>query len=305
MAIFPVKSTEPAELFVVMQGTTDEEVERIRRPASVRAVTTLTFVDVETARAASGPRLVVAGSLPSPWSEAAKGIFHVKALPIQVVGYPRIDDAFRTWTGALNVPVLLADEEPPRTGWAEILGFAERWGGEVRLIPAEPEARIRHQGLAHELCGEGGFGWCSRLVMTDGGLTSAGTRSFPLPVAQYLARKYGYAPERIPWALARMRDILALFDTELARSRAAGHHYLLGPRLTALDIYLATFLTSTLPLADADCPQLLPRVRPAFAYLGEQIGADIPPALVAHREHVFEKYLPRPIVLRAEDSSAG
>jgi glutathione S-transferase len=263
-------------------------------------MTSLTFVDVEAARAGSGPRLIVAGSLPSPWSEAAKAIFHVKALPMQVVGYPRIDDAFRTWTGAMNVPVLLTDDEPPRTGWAEILGYAERAGGEVSLIPVEPEARIRHHGLAHELCGEGGFGWCARLIMTDGGLTSGGARSFSLPVAQYLAGKYGYAPERIPPARARMREILALFDAELARSRAAGHSYLLGAHLTALDIYLATFLTHTLPLAESDCPQLLPRVRPAFAYLAEQLGGDIPPALIAHRELLFKKHLPLPIVLRAE-----
>ncbi|HEV8549231.1 MAG TPA: glutathione S-transferase C-terminal domain-containing protein [Polyangiaceae bacterium] len=266
-------------------------------------MTSLKFVDVETARAARGPRLVVAGSLPSPWSEAAKGIFHMKALPIQVVGYPRIDDAFRTWTGAMNVPVLLTDDEPPRTGWAEILAFAERWGGKVSLIPAEPAARVRHHGLAHELCGEGGLGWCSRLIMTDGGLTSGGERSFPLPVAQYLAGKYGYAPARLPAARARLLEIFALFDVELAKSRAAGRRYLLGAEPTALDIYLATFLTCMLPLAEADCPQFLPRVRPAFAYLVEQVGADIPPALIAHRQHMFSAHLPLPIVLRAEAAS--
>jgi len=263
-------------------------------------MSSLTFVDVETGRAARGPRLVVAGSLPSPWSEAAKGIFHVKGLPVTVVGYPRIDEAFRTWTGAVNVPVLLVDDEPPRTGWAEILGFAERTGGDISLVPAEPSARIRHHGLAHELCGEGGFGWCSRLLLTDGGLTSGGARSFPLPVAQYLAGKYSYAPAQIPAALARMREILALFDAELAQSHAAGHRYLMGAQPTALDIYLATFLTYTLPLAEADCPQMLPRLRPAFAYLVEQIGSEIPPALIAHRAHLFETHLPWPIVLRAE-----
>lgn len=263
-------------------------------------MTSLNFVDVETARTGSGPRLVVAGSLPSPWSEAAKGIFHMKGLPIQVVGYPRVDEAFRTWTGATNVPVLLSDDEPPRTGWAEILACAERWGGKVSLIPAEPEARVRHHGLAHELCGEGGFGWCARLVMIDGGLTSGGDRSFPLPVAQYLARKYSYAPEHLPRARARLHEILALLDGELTRSRALGHRYVLGPHPTALDIYLATFLTYTIPVAEADCPQFLPRVRPAFSYLAEQIGPDVPAALAEHRKHMFETHLPWPIVLRAE-----
>jgi hypothetical protein len=37
------------------------------------------FVGLEEARAATGLKLVVAASLPSPWSEAAKGILHVKA----------------------------------------------------------------------------------------------------------------------------------------------------------------------------------------------------------------------------------
>ncbi len=266
-------------------------------------MSSLRFVDVEAARGARGPLLVVAGSLPSPWSEAAKGIFHVKGLPMQVVGYPRVDEGLRTWTGAANVPVLLNGDEPPRTGWAEILSFAERMGGEVSLIPGDAETRIRHHGLAHELAGENGFGWCARLVMTDGGLTSEGARSFPLPVSQRLAGKYSYTPDRIGPARARMREILALFDAELARSRAAGHRYLLGPRLTALDIYLATFLTYALPLPEGDCPQMLPRVRPAFAYLVEQIGTDVPPALIEHRAHMFRTHLPWPIVLRAEATS--
>jgi glutathione S-transferase len=263
----------------------------------------LHFIDVETARAARAPVLVAAGSLPSPWSEAAKGIFHVKQLPMQVVGYPRVDEALRTWTGAVNVPVLLNGDEPPRTGWAEILGFAERFGGEVSLVPADAEARIRHHGLAHELAGEDGFGWCARLVMTGGSLISEGAKSFPLPVSQRLAGKYSYAPERIAPALARMREILHLFDAQLARSRAAGQRYLIGASITALDIYLATFLTYALPLAEADCPQMLARVRPAFAYLVEQIGADVPPALIEHRAYMFKTHLPWPIVLRAEAAS--
>ena len=263
-------------------------------------MSSLQFIDVETARGARGPLLVAAGSLPSPWSEAAKGIFHVKGLPMPVVGYPRVDEALRTWTGAVNVPVLLNGDEPPRTGWAEILSFAERMGGEVSLIPADTEARIRHHGLAHELAGENGFGWCSRLVMTEGSLVSQGAASFPLPVAQRLAGKYSHAPERIAPALARLREILRLFDAELARSRAAGHRYLMGAHVTALDIFLGTFLTFALPLAEADCPQMLPRVRPALAYLAEQIGADVPPALIEHRAHMFESHLPLPIVLRAE-----
>ena len=41
----------------------------------------------------------------------------------------------REQTGANNAPVVLFDDEPPRTGWGEILALAERLGGRVSLVP--------------------------------------------------------------------------------------------------------------------------------------------------------------------------
>ena len=38
------------------------------------------FVDIEEARAAAGLRLVIAGNVPSPWSQAAMGIFDIKGI---------------------------------------------------------------------------------------------------------------------------------------------------------------------------------------------------------------------------------
>jgi hypothetical protein len=38
-------------------------------------------------------------------------------------------------------------------------------------------------------------------------------------------------------------------------------------------------------------------VRPAFAYLGEQVGAEMPPALVEHRRRIYRDHLPWPIAL--------
>ena len=37
-----------------------------------------------------------------------------------------------------------------------------------------------------------------------------------------------------------------------------------------------------------------------MAYLTEQIGCDVPSALIAHRAFMFETHLPWPIPLRAE-----
>ena len=52
------------------------------------------YVSVETAKAASGLRLVLTGGLPAPWSEAAKGVFwarKVDYVPIlQEGGGPKI-----------------------------------------------------------------------------------------------------------------------------------------------------------------------------------------------------------------------
>jgi glutathione S-transferase len=255
------------------------------------------YVDVETARAARGLRLVVAGPLPSPWTEAAKGLFHVKRIPALAVRFTRGDDALKAWTGAHNVPVALHDDDPPRTGWAEILALAERLGGETALVPAQPEPRVRLHGLLHELASEGGLGWNSRLVMIHGSLDSEGTRSFPLRVAQFLAAKYGYAPARVTPARARIAETLALLDEQLARSRSAGHRYLLGERLTAADIYLAAFLTPAAGLSEADCPDMLPQLRPAFTYLNEELGPGLPASLLAHRAFIYRTHLPWPIAL--------
>lgn len=260
-------------------------------------LTHLQFGDIDTARAARGVRMAVSGAVPSPWSEAAKGIFHVKQLPALAVRFRPGDPALEAWSRSHNVPAVMNDDEPSRTGWAEILALAERLGGAASLVPAGVDARARLFGMANELAGEGGLGWCGRLVMIEASLASGGVRGFPVPVAQRLAAKYGYAPERLPAARARIVEVLGAFDHLLAASRAAGHDYLMGPVLTALDIYLATFLTPFVALPEADCPRMAAPARPAYASLHEQMGPAVPPALVAHRRLVFDRHLPWPIEL--------
>jgi len=115
------------------------------------------FVALEEARAEPGLKLVVAASLPSPWSEAAKGILHVKGIDAQLVRFSSTDKAVREWMGWHNVPALLAPGEPIRTHWTEILETAERLGAEQgsrSLVPADEDDRMRLFGLAHELLGE-------------------------------------------------------------------------------------------------------------------------------------------------------
>jgi glutathione S-transferase len=131
--------------------------------------------------------------------------------------------------------------------------------------------------------------------MIHGSHTSGGARSFPMPIAQYLASKYGYAPERVAPARARAAEILSLFDGVLAESRAAGHRYLLGPEPSALDVYLATFLTPMLGLSEADCPGVRPEARAAFAYLRDELGGAVTAPLAAHHALIYGSHLPWPI----------
>jgi glutathione S-transferase len=257
----------------------------------------LRYVDLETARSAEGVKLVVSGVIPSPWSEAAKGIFHVKQLPAVVVRFARDRPEINAWTGARNVPVVLFKDQLPRTGWAEILALGQQLGGACSLVPDDPHERIRMFGLAHELAGAGGLGWSNRMLMIHESLSSGGARSFPLPVGQYLAPRYGYDPALVPAARARVVEVLTLLDRQLAASRAAGHRYLLGDALTALDLYLATFLTPIVGVSESECPGMRADLRAAFTHLEREIGPLVPPALAEHRMFVYRQHLPWPIPL--------
>src|SRR5262245_42686265 len=105
----------------------------------------LEYVDLATARAARGTRIVTSALVASPWSEAVKGMFRVAALPALVVARGRGANEITTWTGVDNVPVVLHDAEPARTNWAAIVGLVARLAPNT-LVPAEPRDRAEVLG---------------------------------------------------------------------------------------------------------------------------------------------------------------
>ena len=252
------------------------------------------FVELEEARQASGLRLVIATNVPSPWSQAALGLFDMKGLDYLAVRYRRTDEEIRRWTGARNVPAVLFDDEPPRTGWAEIVTLGERLGGRMSLVPEDDDRRVRMFGLSHEILGEGGLGWNVRLLVTHASLTTDGRTGWPKPVAEYLAPRYGYAPDRVPATRARAVGILRLLDTVLAESRSQGHAYFLGPSPTALDLHLAVTLGTIWPLPEEQCP-MLPPIRHAFETLDQAVKEAVSPALLEHRARMFSRHLVLPV----------
>jgi len=254
-------------------------------------------VDLAAAREARGLRLIVIRQVPSPWTEAAKGILRVKGVPFTAVAFKPRDAELAAWAGARNAPVALYDDEGPRTGWAEILALAERLdGGRTPLVPADADLRVRMHGLGHEVLGEGGLAWSARLALGHASLASNGARGFPARLTAYLAPKYGYTPEGGEAAGRRIAEIVGLFDRLLAAAGDGdGAAYLLGGGLTALDIYLAVALTPIVGVSPEECP-LSPELQPAFAGLPE-IAALVPPRLRKHRAMMYERHLGLPIAL--------
>jgi glutathione S-transferase len=254
------------------------------------------FVEIEEARAARGLRIVIAGGVPSPWSQAAMCLFDMKRLDYLAVRFRPAADQVRAWTGAHNAPVVLHDDEPPRTGWADIVELAERLGDGASLVPSDDERRVRMFGLAHELLGSMGVAASVRLLLTHASFATEGREGWPLGVAKYLAPKYGYAPDRVGPAKTKILRGMASFDRELEASRARGSPYVLGAEPCALDVHLALVTGVIAPLPHEACPMPAP-VRHAFETLDADIQSAIPASLLAHREWMYERHLPLPMRL--------
>jgi hypothetical protein len=249
------------------------------------------YVEVETARDMPGLRLVLTAGVPGAWGEAAKSIFHVKRLAYvavrQVFAGP--NTALREWTGQTSAPVAVWNDERPRTTWLEQLFLAERLAPEPPLIPADPADRALMFGLSHELCGEQGLGWSRRLMMLEQTLREPAPAEAQKRAARTLAAKYGYDEAAAAAAPARVAEILALFAAQLADQHRRGREFLVGDRLSAVDIHWATFTAMVAPLPAALCP-LPQRLRAIYTL-------DPPPdaALLAHRDRLYATVLPTPL----------
>jgi glutathione S-transferase len=245
------------------------------------------YIDIDAARGRSGLRLVLTAGVPGPWGEAAKAVFRVKGIPFvavrQTIGAH--DEKLLAWTRQTSAPVAMYEDERPRSGWAEILFLAERLAPEPALLPSDPRERAFALGLAFEICGEQGLGWTRRLMMMAG--VPVGPNSMPW--------KYGCddaaAVARAP---ARVVEILDLLADQLKRQQDGGRRYLVGNRLSAVDIYWATFSNLLVPLPPEQSP-MPDYMRKVYATWDTAPGAKpVDSALLAHRDFVFAEHLGLP-----------
>jgi glutathione S-transferase len=252
------------------------------------------YISVEDAIPRRGMRMVVVGKVPSPWGEAAKGIFHIKGIDFAAVRLVYDNEALKSWAGQLSGPVAVYDDEPPRSGWAEILMLAERLAPEPALLSLEPHARAQAIDLANKFCGPGGLGWSRRLQMVHAGNTHVG--GFVERVAQYLGGKYGYAAADGPEYSQRVFELLGEFAGRLRAQRDAGSPYYLGGALCAVDVYSAVFMALFKPLPEAMC-EMHPAARTAFEWLDDETRAALDPILLEHRDMMYARHLPLPLSL--------
>jgi glutathione S-transferase len=253
------------------------------------------YVPIETAKTTPGMRLVLTAIAGAPWTEAAKAVFHVKRIPYVPVAQMPVEtnDALRAWTGHENAPIAVYENEKPRAGWAEILFLVERLAPEPRLIPANPEDRVRMFGLAHELCGEDGLAWNRRYQMISGAMNPGGG-AVPKPIGEYLASKYGFSEADAARAPARVAEILATMSRQYRAQQERGRRFLIGESLSALDLYWATFAAIVDPLPPDHCP-MPDWLRNAYKVVDPAVTSALDPGLLAHRERIYREYLPLPI----------
>jgi glutathione S-transferase len=250
------------------------------------------YVSVEQAIARPGLRMVVVGGVPSLWSEAAKGILHIKRIAWTAVRLAYDSEPLKEWAGQRSGPVAIYNDERPRSGWAEILLLAERLASEPALLPTDAAERALMFGLAHEICGEGGLGWTRRLQMVQAGLQSQG--GFAPRVAQYLSKKYGYSPEAGAAAAERVAQLLRMLAARLHAQQAAGSGYYIGKRVSAVDVYSATAMAMFRPLPHEQCP-MDAATRQAFEFREPVSEAALDPILIAHRDRMYAEHLELPL----------
>src|SRR5262249_21007346 len=108
--------------------------------------------------------------------------------------------------------------------------------------------------------------------------------------------KYGHSQAAVEAAPARIAQILRLLDARLAQQRAAGKKFFVGDRLSALDIYWATFAIFIKPLPPEQCSIPEP-LRISFTNTNPVIAAAATPALMEHRDFIYHEYLELPLNL--------
>jgi len=255
------------------------------------------YVDIEQAVTISGLRVVLPPGIPGPWAEAVKAILHVKKIPFTRVRHDRGNYApLIGWTAQSSAPVMVYNDERPRSVWSDQLFLAERLQPNPSLVPSNIEERVVMFGLSNELCGENGFGWSRRLMLIHAAVADPNATDEARKGMLTFGSKYGYSPTTAAAAPAKVAQIGERLAERLESQRSRGARFLIGDRLSALDIYWAVFAALIEPLPENLCP-IPSEVRRRYICEDPLVRAAITPQLLTHRDFIYHEYLELPVDL--------
>jgi glutathione S-transferase len=186
----------------------------------------------------------------------------------------------------------LWNDERPRSNWLEQLVLAERISPQPRLLPDDPLERAEVVGLIAELCSEAGFGWHRRVMMIARLLTEPTFGERERGIGQYLSQKYRHNTDSVEGSTKHCEETVSTF----ADLRAAGHEYLSGSSLTALDLAWAAFAALIQPLSEDLCP-MKPLWRDLYTWMPSVTPRHTVEALLSFRERIYRDWLPLPVDL--------
>lgn len=255
------------------------------------------YVEVAEAIGMPGLRVVLTPGVPGPFSEAAKGILHLKRLDYVRVRQDILgpNPELLRWSGQTTAPVVAWNDEWPRSTWIEQLFLFERLAPTPRLIPEDWDQRVLMFGLANELMGENGFTWNRRHIMVRD-FTRAEHDERTRGVYAALGRKYHYTDAAGVAASARCAEVMQRLAAQLERQQARGSAYFIGDALSALDIYWATAAAMIAPLPQDQCemPQMF---RDVYTNTDPVLAAAAVPSLMLHRDRIYRRHLKLPVEL--------
>jgi len=249
---------------------------------------------VAEARGLPGLRLVLSMGSPGPWGISARALFAMRGVAFTPVGQHLLqaNEELVAWTGRRNAPVAVWNDEPAVDGWLEIMNLAERLGSGPSLFPDDPLDRALAVGFSAEICGQGGFGWSRRLMMSAANPLRPPSEADPLP--GQVMQGYGMSSEAVDAAPARVIGVLTALSSRLHSQRAAGSRYLVGDRVLACDVHWACFSMLVERLPPEQCP-LPEHLRDLFSTMTDAVRAAIDPILIEHRDHVWREHIGLPL----------
>ncbi len=259
----------------------------------------LKYATIQEAKAMSGLRLILgASSVPGPWREACKGIFHVKKIPYTPVASAGQDGSQRElieWTAQASAPVAIWNDERPRSTWIEQLYLAERLNPDPALIPSNADDRVLMFGLINEIAGENGLGWQRRHLLINRTVSNPNADQRTKDFWRRFGGKYVFSEEAAAAAPARVASILKSLAERLDRQKAEGSRFFIGDKLSAVDIYWATFAALIRPLPPELCP-MATAFREMYTEKSPEVVAATAPSLMEHRDFIYREYLELPVV---------